>query len=227
MTEPDDAKRAAARAALQEIPETGIIGIGTGSTVAFFVEALAELVASGKRYLAVPTSEATRTRARELGIELLDDDGPWDIAVTIDGADELDGELHLIKGGGGAHAREKIVNCSSRRNVIIADASKLSRQLGEQKPVPVEVLAFGHRATAQHLAILGTPKLRTHQGALTRTDAGNVIYDLACGPIANPAALDRELRAIPGVVETGLFVGRADVVYLARGRDVRRLTRPG
>ena len=135
----DDIKRRAARAALAELPHDGVIGIGTGSTARLFIDALGELVASGRRYTCVPTSQASRTQAQELGIPLLSDDGPWDIAVTIDGADEVSDALDLIKGGGGAHTREKIVNYSSARNVIIVDASKLSRRLGEQWPVPVEV----------------------------------------------------------------------------------------
>jgi ribose 5-phosphate isomerase A len=219
----DDRKRAAALAAIAELPASGIIGVGTGSTVAPFIDALAKAVQAGNRYVAVATSEASRSRAQALGIEVLDDAGPWDIAVTIDGADEVDPELNLIKGGGAAHTREKIVNYSSRRNVIIVDDSKLSSRLGEKRQVPIEVLEFGHLATANHLARLGAPALRTRDGKPVRTDAGNLIYDLACGAIASPSALDAELHVIPGVVETGLFVGRADVVLVAEERGVRRL----
>jgi len=218
----DDMKRKAALAALAELPPDGVIGIGTGSTARLFIAALGEVVAAGRRYTCVPTSEASRTQARELGIPLLPDDGPWDIAVTVDGADEVSDALDLIKGGGGAHTREKIVNFSSRRNVIIVDGSKMSRRLGERWAVPVEVLPFAHLATRSHLARLGTPTLR---GAPFRTDAGNLIYDVACGPIDDPGALDAALRAIPGVVETGLFVGRADVVLIARDTGIERRTR--
>src|SRR5512147_1145391 len=146
----DDIKRKAAHAALAELPPEGVIGIGTGSTARLFIAALGALVAGGRRYACVPTSQASRAQARALGIPLLPDDGPWDIAVTIDGADEVDDALDLIKGGGGAHTREKIVNYSSRRNVIIVDASKLSRRLGESWPVPVEVLPFAYLATGAH-----------------------------------------------------------------------------
>jgi len=219
----NDAKRAAARAALAELPQHGVIGIGTGSTVRFFIEALGDAVAAGHRYTGVPTSEASRALASARGIPLLGDDGPWDIAVTVDGADEVSDALDLVKGGGGAHTREKIVNYSSRRNVIVVDASKRSHRLGERWPVPVEVLRFAQLATRDHLARLGTPTLRVRDGAPVATDSGNVIYDLACGAIADPAALDRALRAIPGVVETGLFVGRADVVLIAGERGVNRL----
>jgi len=222
----DEPKRAAALAALAELPDGGVIGIGTGSTARLFIAALGELVAGGRRYTCVPTSQASRAQAAALGIPVLADEGPWDIAVTVDGADEVDDALALIKGGGGAHTREKIVNFSSRRNVIIVDGSKRSRRLGERWPVPVEVLAFAHLATRDKLARLGAPVLRTAGGAPVRTDAGNLIYDLACGPIADPGALDTALHAIPGVVETGLFVRRADVVLVARDTGVERLV-PG
>jgi len=221
----DDMKRRAAVAALAELPPEGVIGIGTGSTARLFIDALGELVAGGRRYTCVPTSEASRVQARGLGIPLLADDGPWDIAVTVDGADEVSDALDLIKGGGAAHTREKIVNFSSRRNVIIVDASKLSRRLGEHWAVPIEVLGFAHLATRAHLARLGAPALRMRDGAPVRSDAGNLIYDLACGPIADPGGLDAALRAIPGVVETGLFVGRADVVLVAGAAGVERRAR--
>ncbi|HEX3474491.1 MAG TPA: ribose-5-phosphate isomerase RpiA [Kofleriaceae bacterium] len=221
----DDFKRQAAVAALAELPADGVIGIGTGSTARLFIAALGEVVAAGRRYTCVPTSEASRIQAEQLGIPLLSDDGPWDIAVTVDGADEVDDALDLIKGGGGAHTREKIVNFSSRRNVIIVDASKLSRWIGQQWAVPVEVLPFAHLATRAHLARLGAPTLRIRNGAPFRTDAGNLIYDLACGPIADPRALDAALHATPGVVETGLFLGRADVVLIAGATGVERRAR--
>ena len=221
----DDIKRKAAHAALAELPPDGLIGIGSGSTARLFIAALGEAVAAGRRYTAVPTSEASRIQARELGIPLLPDDGPWDIQVTVDGADEVDDALDLIKGGGGAHTREKVVNYSSRRNVIIVDASKVSRRLGEKWAVPVEVLAFAHLATRSHLARLGNPVLRHRDGAPFRTDSGNLIYDLACGPIADPRALDAALHATPGVVETGLFLGRTDVVLIATDTGVERRAR--
>jgi ribose 5-phosphate isomerase A len=221
----DESKRKAALAALAELPDDGVIGLGSGSTAKLFIAALGELVAAGRRYTGVPTSEASRLQARELGIPVLPDDGPWDIAVTVDGADEVDDQLNVIKGGGAAHTREKIVNYSSRRNVIIVDTSKRSRRLGERWPVPIEVLPFAHLATRSHLARLGTPILRCKDGAPVRTDSGNLIYDLACGPIADPRALDGALHAIPGVVETGLFIGRVDVVLIAGAAGIERMTR--
>jgi ribose 5-phosphate isomerase A len=221
----EDAKRASARAALDELPDEGIIGLGTGSTARIFIDELGRVVQAGKRYIGVPTSIASREQATALGIPLLSDEGPWDIAVCVDGADEVDAQLHMIKGGGGAQTREKIVNFSARKNVIVVDGTKLSRQLGEKWHVPVEVLAFAHAATAHHLARLGEPVLRMSGAQVRRTDSGNVIYDVRTGPIADPRALDLAMRAIPGVVETGLFVGRADVVLVARETGVERLTR--
>jgi ribose 5-phosphate isomerase A len=154
---------------------------------------------------------------------LLSDTGPWEIAVTVDGADEVDVALNLIKGGGAAHAREKIVNHASRRNIIIVDASKLSRNLGEKWPVPIEVLRFAHLTTAEALGRLGRPVLRTKDGLAVTTDAGNLVYDLFVGPIPDPAALDCAIAAVPGVVETGLFVGRADLVIVADASGIRKL----
>jgi ribose 5-phosphate isomerase A len=220
----EDAKRNAARAALAELPEHGVVGLGTGSTAKLFIDGVAELVRAGRKFACVPTSEASRKQAEALGIPLLDDTGPWRIDVTVDGADEVSDALDLIKGGGGAHAREKIVNFASAKNVIIVDASKLSRELGERWPVPVEVLPFGHAATATLLARFGQPVLRVKDGAPVRTDAGNLLYDVRAAAIADAGALDTALRAVPGVVETGLFVGRADVVLVAEvdGNVTRR-----
>jgi ribose 5-phosphate isomerase A len=218
----DEAKRVAARAAIDELPAEGVIGLGTGSTVRPFLDEVAALVRAGRKFRAVPTSEQTRALATSLGIPLLADEGPWEILVTIDGADEVSPSRDLIKGGGAAHTREKIVNEASRRNVIIVDEGKLSPKLGTKWPIPIEVLPFGHLSTAAALAKFGTPKRRARDGADVRTDAGNFVYDLAVPPIDEPRALELSLRAIPGVVEVGLFVGRADVVIVA-GRDgVRR-----
>jgi ribose 5-phosphate isomerase A len=221
----DNMKRTAARAALSELPREGVIGLGSGSTAHLFVEELAVLVAQGLRIVGVPTSEATRTQAVRLGIPLLEDDGPWVIDVNVDGADEISVTLDLIKGGGGAHAREKIVNYAAKRNVIIADVSKMSTRLGERSALPVEVLPFAHKTTRDHLVRLGAPRLRMAGDVPLRTDAGNFIYDLVTGPIADAQSLDHALRAIPGIVETGLFIGRADVVIVADANGARRLER--
>ena len=219
----DEAKRAAARAALEELPHDGVIGLGSGSTVKLFVDEVGALVAAGRRLVGVPTSEGTRRQAEALAIPLLGDDGPWDVQVCVDGADEVDDARNLIKGGGAAHTREKIVNYASRRNVIIVDESKLSRRLGEKWPVPTEVLPFAHLATARLLERFGRPALRCKDGVPVRTDAGSFVYDVHTGPIADPRGLEAAMKSVPGVVEVGLFVGRADVVLVAGASGVRRL----
>jgi ribose 5-phosphate isomerase A len=224
----EDPKRLAARAALDDMPSSGsgIVGLGSGSTARLFVEELGARVRAGLKVQGVPTSESTRALAVQCGIPMLGDEGPWAIDVNVDGADEVSARLDLIKGGGAAHTREKIINFAAKKNVIIVDGSKLSTHLGEKWAVPIEVLPFAHGATRAHLEKHGKPQLRSKDGVTVRTDAGNLIYDLATGPIEAPGALDSLLRAIPGVVETGLFVGRADVVIVAADTGVRRLTRP-
>jgi ribose 5-phosphate isomerase A len=221
-----DPKRRAAHAALPYLPPHGTIGLGSGSTAKLFIEAVAELVRDGHRYAGVPTSQASRSLAESLGIPLLDDDGPWEIDVCVDGADEVSQRLDLIKGGGGCHAREKIVNQAAKKNLIIVDASKLSQRLGERSAVPVEVLPFGHRSTARELVRFGDVELRVQAGRPWRTDSNNFIYDVRTGPLEQPALVDGALRALPGVVDTGLFCGRADLVLVADGISVRQLLRP-
>jgi ribose 5-phosphate isomerase A len=225
MANLDDAKREAARAAVAELPVRGIIGLGSGSTARFFIDEVGALVRGGRDLRGVPTSEASRAQAEALGIPLLGSDGPWDIDVTVDGADEVDPDFQLIKGGGGAHLREKIVNFASRRNVIVVDETKLSFRLGEKWPVPVEVVRFAHLQTATMLGAVGRPTLRRKYGAPFVTDSGHFIYDVACGPLVAPAETERAILAIPGVVATGLFLGRADAVIVAGTSGVRRLLR--
>src|SRR5829696_3731951 len=160
MVDRDEGKRRAARAALEMLPETGVIGLGSGSTAKLFIDGVGELVAQGRKLVGVATSEQSRAQAMALGIPLLDEAGPWQIELCVDGADEVSSMLDLIKGGGGCQTREKIVNASSRNNVIIVDESKLSQRLGERWSVLIEVLAFGERATAALLARFGEVKLR-------------------------------------------------------------------
>lgn len=222
-----DAKRRAAEAALELLPQGGIIGLGTGSTATLFIDGVGRLVKEGRKLVGVPTSAQSHAQAERLGIPLLDPNGPWDIVMTVDGADEVSAELDLIKGGGACHAREKIVAAASKQNVIVVDESKMSKKLGERWAVPVEVLDFGHAATAALLSEYGKPVLRVKDGKQVRTDAGNPIYDLNAGVIANPTELESALSLLPGVVETGLFVGRATTVLVAGDGGVRRLDRPG
>jgi len=222
---PDEMKRSAALAALSHLPESGVLGLGTGSTTRFFIEAVGELVRAGRSFRGVPTSAASRSLAERCGIPLLDDEGPWQLDVCVDGADEVDGALDLIKGGGGAHTREKIVNHATRKNVIIVDESKLVERLGQTRAVPVEVLPFGFKTTFRALSELGQPELRHAAGAPFMTDSGNYLVDLTTGPIADTEALDRRLHSLPGVVETGLFIGRTDVVVVASPSGIRELSR--
>jgi ribose 5-phosphate isomerase A len=221
------AKREAARAALGLLPERGVIGLGSGSTAELFIESVAELVAGGREFTGVPTSEASRQKAASLGIPLLPDTGPWEIDVCVDGADEVSLDLDLIKGGGGAHSREKIVNFAARTNVIVVDESKLSRALGEKWAVPVEVLTFGFESTRRALELHGRVTQRERAGRPYLTDSGNFILDVHAGIIGDARALELALRAIPGVVETGLFIARADVVVVAGAAGVRQLFPPG
>jgi ribose 5-phosphate isomerase A len=222
----DEMKRLAAHAALAHLPDSGVLGLGTGSTTRWFIEAVGELVKGGRSFTAVPTSQGSRALAEQCGIALLDDVGPWRIDVCVDGADEVSRELDLIKGGGGAHTREKIVNFAARKNVIIVDDSKLVECLGETRRVPIEVLPFGLRTTLQLLRALGEPEVRlTAPETPFLTDSGNYVVDLATTAIGDPSRLDKLLHALPGVVETGLFIRRADVVIVAGASGITELRR--
>ena len=217
----DDYKRAAAAKALEYVQPGMKIGLGTGSTAAHFVALLGEKVKAGLDVVCVPTSEATASQARALGIKLttLDDEPVLDL--TVDGADELDADLRLLKGGGGALLREKIVAVSSDRLIIIADNSKLVKTLGAF-PLPIEVVRFGLRSTRQMIEALtsdvgceGTITLRRlSNGEPFQTDSGNVILDCAFGVLPDAETIDDVLRQIPGVVENGLFLGICDVAII-------------
>ena len=193
----DQAKQRAAHAALALLPESGVIGLGTGSTTRFFIEGVAELVRAGRRFTGVPTSQQSRALATQLGIPLLDDAGPWQIDLCVDGADEVSDTLDLIKGGGAAHTREKIVNFSAKKNAIIVDASKLSRLLGEKRAIPVEVLVFGHLTTRRALEQFGQPELRLQGSTPVLTDSGNFIYDVTVAPLAVVLLNETMLSASP------------------------------
>jgi ribose 5-phosphate isomerase A len=225
-------KRAAAAKALDYIQPGMKLGLGTGTTAEVFLELLSPRVRGGLSVVGVPTSEKTAARARALGISLaaLDDQAPLDL--TVDGADEADRELTLIKGAGGALLREKIVAASSRRMIVIADESKLVARLGKFA-LPAEVLEFGHKTTAARLsaaaAALGyggvSVTLRTREGATVRSDSGNVIYDCVFGAITSAPKLAAALSAIPGVVEHGLFIGIATTLLIAHPGEVEVIER--
>ena len=179
-----------------------------------------------KDIVAIATSRATDTAARDLGIPMLDDDIPREVDVTIDGADEVDPALDLIKGGGGALLREKIVAQASLRQVIVVDESKLSPRLGTHWALPVEVMEFGWRSQARFLEGLGAVVVpRAKDGTQFRTDQGNMILDSRFGPIADAPALAAALGARAGIVEHGLFIGIADDLFVAGATGVRHIRR--
>lgn len=225
----DVAKRCAAEAALGLVEPDMVLGLGTGSTAAIFVRLLAERVAQGLRVIATPTSEATDKLARSLGIRIVSPDELARIDLTIDGADEFDPDLNLIKGGGAALLREKIIAEASDRMVVIADAGKEVRTLGKF-PLPIEVNTFGSELSRRRIhARLGelglaaaTSSWRMATGeSLLHTDGGHLILDLACGAIPDPRALSAALDTIPGVVEHGLFIGYADQVIVGESAGAR------
>ena len=216
-----DYKRVAAAEAIKLITPGMKLGLGTGSTAAQFVELLGERVKQGLSVLCVPTSETTRKQAAALGIPLTTLDETPFLDMTVDGADEVDGELRLIKGGGGAHLREKIVAMASERLVVIADHSKRVEKLG-RFPLPIEVIEFGARSTQNLIEALafdagceGSITQRMKDGIPFRTDSGNLIFDCAFGQIEDPEALAAALEMIPGVVEHGLFLGVCDTAIIA------------
>ena len=224
MAQSDSAalKRAAAVRALEFVKDGMKLGLGTGSTAEAFLEVLSPRVHGGVKIIGVATSERTAQRARALGITIAELDSQAPLDLTIDGADEADRDLNLIKGGGGAHLREKIVATSSKKMVVIADSSKLVERLG-RFPLPVEVSTFGHKTTAARI-VNAVAKLkynhvpmtlRTKDGAPFKTDGGNYIYDCGFGAIADAASLAQALSAIPGVIEHGLFVGIASALVIA------------
>ena len=219
----DDAKRNAAAAALEFVEDGMTLGLGTGSTAAFFVEFLADEIADGLLIKAVPTSETTRRQADAYGIPLIPVEHVERIHLTVDGADEIDPNANLIKGGGGALLREKIIANASDLMVVIADASKSVDVLG-QFPLPVEVTPFGFTITAKKVfdALRQTGVARPGVGLREQasggkpflTDGKNYILDCKCGSIPNPLETAAALANIPGVVEHGLFLNMARTVIL-------------
>ena len=225
-------KRAAAARALEFVRDGMKLGLGTGSTAEAFLDLLAERVRAGLKITGTPTSERTREKASALSIPVAELDSLAPLDLVIDGADEADHNLDLIKGGGGALLREKIVAASAARLLVIADESKLVRRLGAF-PLPIEVIAFGHRTTASRIAAVAhalghprlTPRLRMKDGQPFRTDSGNVIYDCPFVEIGDAPALAAALSTITGVVEHGLFVGLASHLVIAGASGVRVIER--
>src|SRR6266567_8241194 len=215
----DQWKRIAGEAAM-------VIGIGSGSTAAYMIQALARRLQAGLKIVgAVPTSEATEQLARSLGIPLTDLDTYPELDLAIDGADEVDNHLNLIKGGGGALLREKIVASASRRFIVIADVTKLVTQLGSSAVLPVETIPFAVTPVSRRLHALGASvQLRTRSNQVFLTDNGNVILDCSfAGGITDPADLESRIWRIVGVVETGLFLNMAERVVIGGPEGARQL----
>lgn len=218
------AKRAASIRALDWIEDGMKVGLGTGSTAKWFVDLLAaHLAETGKNIVAVPTSSRTAEQAEGLGIKLTTLDAVGSLDVTVDGADEFDGALNLIKGGGGALLQEKIVAAASDKMIVISDPSKQVTTLGAFH-LPIEVVRFGWRSTMSHVAEVLEPadvagrtiKRRETDGDPYVTDEGHYILDLELGRIGDPDVLGISLNLVPGVVETGLFCGLASAVVVGR-----------
>jgi len=224
----EKAKKAAALEAVKHVKDGFVVGLGSGSTAAYAIEEIGnEMVRKKLHVLGVPTSYQAFMLAVKHGIPMTTLDEHPVLDVTIDGADQVDADLNLIKGMGGALTREKIVACASKRNVIVADASKKVRVLGENgQPVPIEVLPVAVPLVMRRLKeIGGTPNLREGTGKVgpVITDNGNVILDVDFGLIHKAGDLARDLKAVSGVVETGLFVGMADIVYLGKRSGAEKL----
>ena len=227
-------KERAAKAALEHVEADMIIGLGTGSTAAYFIEALGARARDGLRVACVPTSEETRAKALAAGLDVIEPDETTTIDLAVDGADEVDGELNLIKGGGAALLREKIVAAAARKFIVIADASKRVSALGAfALPLEVEpaLWALTVREVRGSLSRAGYENaeiaLRGEKPGpgFARSDGGHFILDCALGRITDAATLDRALRALPGVIETGLFIAMADEVILGADGGVEILKR--
>jgi ribose 5-phosphate isomerase A len=224
-------KQNAALAAVKHVKDGFVVGLGSGSTAALAIQALGERVKKENlRIMGIPTSSQASQVAIDCGIPLTTLDEHPEIDVTIDGADQLTPELFLIKGGGAALMREKIVASASKLNVIIADQAKKAKMLGEKNQfVPIEVLPFAIAIVKKKIIALGgKPIIREVKGKLgpVITDNGNAVIDVYFGEIANPAELAVKVKMIAGVVETGFFVGLTDIVYLGVGGKVEKIEKP-
>jgi ribose 5-phosphate isomerase A len=224
MNNLDNFKQQAALEAVKYVQSGMVVGLGTGSTARYAVLELGRRLREGalSNVVAVPTSEATAMLAHEMGIPLVEL-GPQGVDLAIDGADEIAPDLSLIKGLGGALLREKIVEASAKQFIVIADHTKKGSQLG-RGVVPVEIVRFGYRATLHALGQMGEPALRMDGEDFFYSDGGNLIADVNFGPIANPEQLELDLKRIPGVVESGLFVGLASLAIVAGPEGLEHLS---
>ncbi len=213
-------KQRAAEAAVEYVKDGMIVGLGTGSTTEFAVKKLGERVRDGLAIRGIPTSDVTKVQAEEEGIPLIDFSETMYIDLTIDGADEIDINLNMIKGGGAALLREKIVASASKEEIIIVSHEKFVKQLGSF-PLPVEVIPFGWQVIFNQLETLGgSPDLRLKQGQPLLTDQGNYIIDCRFRQIIDASQLEQRLNMIPGVVENGLFTGLCTRMIMAEGEKI-------
>jgi len=220
----DEQKRRAGERAAEEVDDGDVVGLGTGSTAAYAIRAIGETVETGLDVRGVPTSFESRRLARDAGIPIRSLDEIGGIDLAIDGADRIDRGLAAIKGGGAAHAREKVVDAAADRFVVVADPSKVVDTLSH--PVPLEVLPDAYAAVERDVAAVGgEPTLRRAEGkdGPVVTDNGNLVLDCAFGPIDDPEELARTLSSVPGVVEHGLFVDLVDTAYVGTDDSVERL----
>jgi ribose 5-phosphate isomerase A len=216
-------KEQAAAKAVEFVRPGMVIGLGTGSTSKFMIALLGQRVRDGLEIQGVPTSRETADLARAQGIPLIVTEEDWGIDLALDGADQADPHLNLIKGGGGALLKEKIVAAAAKQFIVMVDQSKCVPVLGRSFPLPIEVVPFGRGSTTRQIESLTGAKaeLRRQGDQVFRTEAGHYIVDLHIGTINDPAQLERELHQIPGVVETGLFVGRTTVLVIGGPEGTR------
>ncbi len=220
--------KSAADIALDFVEDGNTVGLGTGRAASAFVRALGERVRAGLQVRGVPTSEATAALARECGVALVGLDDVEVIDVTVDGADEVDPQLNLIKGYGAALVREKIVAAASRRLVIMVGPEKLVDVLGQRGRIPVEVIPFAAATCARRFAAMGIGgDPREDDGKKVVTDNGNYVFDCRVRAIEDPAGLDRELCCVPGVLGTGIFAEMAEAVVVDESSGARLIRRPG
>jgi len=223
---PDELKRQAAIAALDEIQSNMIVGLGTGSTASHFIRELGKRVHAGLHVLGIPTSEASRQLAEEVGVSLTSLKEHPEIDVTVDGADEVSPALDLIKGLGGALVREKIVAHASKRVIIVVDDSKMVTQLGTRAPIPVEVVPFAVDSVMLKLVRWkGSVKIREKSGRPFVSDNGNTILDWQHDAIYDPGGVETKLKSITGVVDSGIFSNVAAMVIVAGGSSIRKILR--
>ena len=217
-------KERAAEAAVKHVKDGMVVGLGSGSTASMAIKMIGERVREGMKIVGIPTSRDSEILGKSVGIKIGELKNHPQVDVTIDGADEVDPKLNLVKGLGGALVREKIVAAATSMEIIVVDDSKLVEYLCQKAPLPVEIVRFSHEATVRRLERFDcVPKLRMRDGELYVTDNGNYIADCKFDRIDNPAKMESELNLVPGVVDNGLFVGMAHKVVVASERGIRTL----